>query len=856
MIEEGSSPHLDAGDDRTSAEAALLEFLARRGTGEDIDFATFCGEHPALAGELEVLYARYRDAGLASLLESDGAQLHLDDLMLDGEASDLSSSLAIDAGLGPEGGSPAEVLAWLASPLRFRDHYRSEGEVARGGMGVVRRVWDARLRRLIAMKVVRPRARAALVDDASSAESVNSVDELSLARFLDEALVTSQLDHPGIVPVHELGVDDKGNVYFTMKLVKGDDLRTLIAKVPGGEDGWTLNRAVGVLRRVCEAVAYAHSKGVVHRDIKPANIMVGRYGESYLMDWGLARVLGTEIGRDALAAADGPPVDGLRDADLEEALDDALEADSWLFTQDGKVVGTPVYMSPEQACGEVDLVDGRSDIYSLGAILYHLLTARMPYVEPGEHTIPFLVLMQVRRGPPVPVRDLAPDAPPTLLEICERAMAREPSDRYPSAADMADALGDYLEDISEAREEARRQARRADMINGFLVEMLSSGEPYRAMGADVTVREVVDRASARIASALPEQPLDEAALRRTIGVIYSQLGRYEEAELHLETAHRLLREHLGDDAHEVLDTAIDLAVVMRHSGRFAASEALLRHALASLEPRLGERHLTTLRAMDNLAAAVRLAGGDLDEVESLLRCALDGRLALRGEDHVETVCSLHGLGQFLRDRARFDEAEFILRRALEIARRMRGDSNIIGLIVMNDLGSVLTNQGRYEEAQTVLVQAIAALEQSVPGHPMLLLMRNNLGLCKKRMGDAPGAVTVLASVVAAWRARGELDSEGVVALNNLGTALEAVGDVESAVTHLDEALRRAEVVFGASHRNTSRLRTNLGRCLVAAGSLDAGRAQLEQALAELRPSLGDEHPWTREVVALLARLEG
>jgi serine/threonine-protein kinase len=230
-----------------------------------------------------------------------------------------------------------------------------------------------------------------------------------VARFIDEARITGQLDHPGIVPVHEIAVDARGAVYFTMPLVRGRDLRAIFALARTGREGWNLTRAVGVILKVCETVAFAHVKGVVHRDLKPANIMVGPFGEAYVMDWGLALVLGRAEGR--------------------------------------RVVGTPAYMAPEQAKPDPGRVGPRSDVYSLGAILYELLTGRMPHEaslearrEPGS-------LDDVLTLPPRATLDAAPEAPRELAAICDTAMQPAPEARYETASARADDLRAWLEGL-------------------------------------------------------------------------------------------------------------------------------------------------------------------------------------------------------------------------------------------------------------------------------------------------------------------------------------------------------------------------------------------------------------------------
>ncbi len=298
-----------------------------------------------------------------------------------------------------------------------------EEEIACGGMGAILRVRDAVLRRTLAMKVIRGQK------GASSTGEVPGVAPELVDRFLAEAEVTGRLEHPGVVPVHELGVDAEGRLYFTMPLVGGRTFAEVIRLVHDPESSWTRTRALLVLQKVCETMSYAHDAGFIHRDLKPANVMVGEYGEVYVMDWGLAR----ERGAPSEDEGKGESPDRTR----------PIDDDSAFVTREGAILGTPFYMPPEQARGE--RVDAASDIHAVGAMLYHLLAGDAPYSVPGKSPSSEQVLADLRRGPPAPIGTRASDLAPELAAICEKAMAREAEDRYADMADFARDLQAFLE---------------------------------------------------------------------------------------------------------------------------------------------------------------------------------------------------------------------------------------------------------------------------------------------------------------------------------------------------------------------------------------------------------------------------
>ncbi|MCE9592609.1 MAG: SUMF1/EgtB/PvdO family nonheme iron enzyme [Planctomycetes bacterium] len=397
--------------------------------------------------------------------------------------------------------SASDVVTRLTSRTTGFARYRVQEHVASGGMGAILKVWDEDLRRNLAMKVV---LRA-------EGEPQNDSGSPALARFIEEAQVTGQLDHPGIVPVHEIGLDEQGRVYFTMRLVAGRDLEAIFALVREGKEGWTQTRAVGVLLKVCEAMAYAHSKKVIHRDLKPANVMVGAFGEVYVMDWGLARVLGRDD-TSAVRLKREPDTSFLVHTDRHDTV--RGDRSSPLKTLDGDILGTPAYMSPEQGRGALAEMGPASDVYSLGAILYFLLAEHMPYGEPGAEPDAVTVWTRLREGAPASLAERARNAPVELIAVCEKAMAREPAARYSSMLEFADDLRAYLENrVVRAYETgAYAELRKWFVRNKALATTILAASALIVLGSS-TAAWVLSRKNAELADLSERRRESEQAAR-------------------------------------------------------------------------------------------------------------------------------------------------------------------------------------------------------------------------------------------------------------------------------------------------------------------------------------------------------
>lgn len=326
------------------------------------------------------------DALLAARL--DGALAAADQEALDVHLAACADCATLAAELEPVRDAPPPVF-----PVVAPDIYELGEVIGHGGMGRIRRARDLRVGRQVAIK------------------ELLFATPVMTARFVREARVAAQLQHPNIVPIYDVGSWPDGTPFYVMRLVEGRSLWEALAAAPAPADRLQLLSAVIA---VADALSFAHARGVVHRDLAPANILLGDHGETIVIDWGLAKDLRLDVARVAPRFQTG----------LTQRL----------LTAAGDVVGSPAYMPREQAAGEQ--IDERADIYAVGAVLYHLLAGRPPYVGRSSKD----VVAQVRSEPPAALQTVAPDAPRALVAIVERAMARDPEGRHDSARELAGEL--------------------------------------------------------------------------------------------------------------------------------------------------------------------------------------------------------------------------------------------------------------------------------------------------------------------------------------------------------------------------------------------------------------------------------
>jgi eukaryotic-like serine/threonine-protein kinase len=457
-------------------------------------------------------------------------------------------------------GEPAThkgALADVAVARTLTRRYAEIGTLGSGGMGEVFRVLDRDLNRTLALKAI----RRDLMENPRA-----------LSRFVSEAQVTGQLQHPGIVPVHDIGRLPDGRMYFAMQEVRGRELGDVIREVHDSRtavgwepapSGWTFRRLIDAFLKVCEAVAYAHVRKVIHRDIKPENILIGEYGEVLVLDWGLARVTDEDIDF----------TDDLGQAIVTDRARDGRNA-----TVAGAIAGTPAYMPPEQARGDRDAQGTWSDVWSLGAVLYEILAGHAPYVGPDAEAI----LAMVTKRDPIAL-PTTPDIPEALRLSATKALQRDPRKRHRNAGELAEDINGWIEG-SKRREAALLLVRQAEERSKSIGGMA---------GRAAALRAEADRHLATL------HPTESVELKKLAWRRFEEARGLERGADVLETV-----------AAQLASAALVQVTDLPEAHAFLADHYQKAHARAESRGNdaAAERHRTLLQAHDNGRHAKYLAG--------------------------------------------------------------------------------------------------------------------------------------------------------------------------------------------------------------------------------------------------------
>ncbi len=758
---------------------------------------------------------------------------------------------------------------------------------AKGGLGAVFVALDTELHREVALKEI--------------LES-HADDEISRKRFLLEAEITGGLEHPGIVPVYGLGTYGNGRPYYAMRFIRGDSLKEaiqtfhadpLLLRDPGRR-ALELQKLLRRFLDVCNAVNYAHSRGVLHRDIKPGNIIIGKHGETLVVDWGLAKATGK-----------ADPARGERALRTSSASGSAE-------TLPGSALGTPAYMSPEQAEGNLDILGPRSDVYSLGATLYCLLTGRPPFE--GE---PAAALRAVARGEFSPPRRVNGSIDRPLEAICQKAMALKPLDRYATPRGLAEDIERWIADepVTAWREplsgQVRRWSRRhrtavavagvalaaavvglgavagvqakandglrkanaatnqalaetrkaqaetnaalaqseqsrkqAEAVSTFLVEAFRSPDPQKD-GLQVKVADVLDRASTRLDKEFNGSASTKGALLNTLGLTYRGLGLFDRSISLHKSAWNAREANLGAEHPDTLRSRADLAVAYGAAGRLPEAIALGESTLKLQAAKLGAEHLDTLRTRHNVAMAYGSAGR-LPEAITLYESTLKLMEQKLGADHPDTLAAQTNLAIAFWTAGRQLEAIALFESMLERTLATMGPNHPDTLHSRRNLATGYQFLGRLSEAIALHEKTLKQCESTFGSdHPETLSSRNNLASAYLFAGRVVEAIALHKTTLERKRATLGIDHpDTLLSANNLANAYLDAGLFSEAISLHEATLKLREAKLGADHPDTLQSQTNVAAAFSSAGRYSEALALQQSTLRLQQAKLGPDHPDT------------
>jgi len=730
--------------------------------------------------------------------------------------------------------------------------------IGEGGMGTVFEAQQENPRRTVALKIIH-------AGIASSG---------MLRRFEHEAQILGRLQHPGIAQIFEAGTFESGAAgsrpqpFFAMELVSGVPLNEYASA-----HNLDARQRLALIAAIGDAVQHAHQKGVIHRDLKPGNILVNAAGQPKILDFGVARVT---------------------DSDVQLTT---------LQTDVGQLVGTLPYMSPEQAAGDVEAIDTRSDVYALGVLAYELLSGRLPYDL--QRRLMHEAVRVIRDEEPTRLSAINRTFRGDIETIVGKALEKDRTQRYQSASDLSEDIRRYLRDeaviarppsrmyqlrkfakrnkavvagvaavfvalvagvigtslalaraldaehtatvrlglITEEKVRVEREKAKVDAVNRFQLEMLQSVDPrIAASNRDVTVRETLDEAAKKVdEGSLKDQPELEAAVRYTLGSTYYALGAFPEAIRHLQISLDLRLKALGPEHPDIAETKSMLGETYRESGDVQSAEPLLREALA-LRQRISPGDSTQMADYLNNVALIEKAKRNLDACEDLNRQALAMRRRVLGNEHSDVMQSLSNLAMVLMaKRGDPKEIDALFQEGIDIGRRLyKGDHLFIA--------NILQNQAELREAVGDVPGAVAAMQEAMEmrravlgeEHAWTAEAMNNLAAILKRKGDYDAAEPLYRrSLEVRSKVFGDDDDVTGQSYNNLANLLQQTGRAAEAEPLSRRALEIARKNRPADDGLTAIYMTNLGNVLAAQEKMEEAETMARGAV-EMRRRLGDD----------------
>jgi serine/threonine protein kinase len=757
-----------------------------------------------------------------------------------------------------------------------------------GGIGEVWKALDQRLNRVVALKKLRP-------DRAHLAQAQTS--------FLHEAEVTAQLHHPNIVPVYDLFVPiTRDKAFYTMPFLEGRSLTDAVrayhdARARHTASPSALRELLSVFVAVCQAIAYANQRGVLHRDLKGHNIMLGGPGEVFVVDWGLAKVLG-----------------GSGDLDHTPVQRSAPDADG--LTHMGSRKGTPGFMAPEQAAGRVDLIDQRSDVYGLGAVLYEILTGKAPVDLSPEETRKLLgaetlpaelspaqmlklseeLLRKVEHEQVVPPRRHCPTTPRALEAICLKALAKRREARYASAGALAEDVGRWLADepVAVYRDpwpvRLARLVRRHRTLAGtatvvLLTVLLALGAGLWAVDSEraetARERDQKERARQEAVQAAAAERQAKVAAELAKQLAQDRLGYVEKANEILASIFRDLdprRELQGgppllaqlaerlDQAAALLEgegvgdpltvARLQLALGTSLTGLGFPAKAieLITKATRTLEAKLGPDDADTLRGMNNLALAY-LDAGELQKALPLFVETLQKRQAKLGPDHVDTLGSMNNLALAYQAHGQLDKAVHLYQDTLERMKTKLPPDHAHTLNCMLSLAGAYQAAGQLQKALPLFVETLQKRQAKLgPDHRDTLISMNHLAAAYQADSQLDKAVHLLQDTLERMKAKLPPDHPlTLTCMNSLALAYRDAGQLQKALPLFVETLQKRQAKLGADHPHTLSSMLNLAIAYQAAGQLQKALPLFVETLQKRQAKLPPDHPDTLNCMHWLAR---